>query len=645
MAEIRRNVLLALVAGWAVLLLLHAGTRVSGLAARWPTVHADDAKRAEIESGNAELHAFFSLAARSVPAGSRLLVLAYDPQRDDTFEYYRAEYELFPTWSWFAPIGFAPTGAARFTLPVDPAFLNLVRTKELTLAAVWNKLLPAKSRVYALAANADGKLVFSPAAPKTDPLPAALFAVRHPWGWPAGLAALVALGWLFNAVTGLAAPFGADLPARAALALLTGSGLTVFGMVVTGLAGVRWSVATCLLPWALLPAGWAWIRRRGVPSTPAPVPAAEPLGVWNIGGLALVGAAGALAAAEAALPMSAWSNWDAWAIWNLKAKAFWLAGGFPKEFLQEPLFDFMHPDYPPGLPMLQAFLGSCAGGLHESLLRGLSVAFYLMLAALLARLLLELGAGRWRWLLAGLFVFVPKVLEQASSGYADLVVSGFLVGALVFLVRALRGDSPPWTVGLMCGLAALLKNEGLVMGAGCIGLLGLHVLRRRLPWKAVAVAAACFGVLVLPWRAVNKGWNLNSTFKVDTDRMQNNLPEQGPVILKAAVLEAAGIPLTMPMLTGRGPVTTEGWGTHLRDSWLLLWYAVAAGLVLGATRLLRSPAPELAALLALQLAATWAVYLGAQYNVVWLCLTSLDRLLLQVAPLAFALAAGVVLGR
>src|SRR6185503_4370161 len=165
----------------------------------------------------------------------------------------------------------------------------------------------------------------------------------------------------------------------------------------------------------------------------------------NAVGVALVAASVVLAVIEAAMPMSAWGNWDAWAIWNLKAKAFWFARAVPRDFLQEPLFNFMHPDYPPGLPLLQAFLGYYAGGLHESLLRGLSVLFHLMLATMLARLLGDLGVGRYRWLLAGCYACIPKVLDQASSGYADLLLSSALAGSLVCIVRAMRGVAPAWT--------------------------------------------------------------------------------------------------------------------------------------------------------------------------------------------------------
>jgi len=645
MVALKRNTAMTLAVAWAILLGAHLWGRLAGLKDHWPKIFVDARAKAEIESGNPEYHAFLGTVAGAIPPGSRLLLMVYDPHREDLFEYYRSEYELFPTWVWFTPVGFVPTGKKQFVLPVDPKFLELVRAKGLSLAAVWNRVEPAKSGVYSLDATRDGRLAFAPPpAPVSSSAPADVFTVRHGWGWALGLIALVLTGWWFNAVAGLAAPFADDRPTQLALSLFTGSGLTVASMFLLALVGVRWNIVTCLLVWVLV-AVWQGLLRRSIPA-PAERQSrvAEPFGTANWIGVAMVIGSVLLAIADAAMPVSAWGNWDAWAIWNLKAKAFWYAGGFPKAFLQEPLFVFMHPDYPPGLPMLQAFLGYCAGGIDENLLRGLSVAYHLMLAALLARLLLELGVRRGRWLVTGVYVLIPKVLEQASSGYADLPLSGALIGALIFLVRVLNGTSPAWTVGLTCGLATLLKGEGLVLAAGGSVLLGLAALRNRATWRGVGAAILLMGLFAAPWRAVIHAWSLDATFKIDLERLENNLPDQGPTILKAALLEASGIPLTGPLLTGRDPISTAGWWTHLRDSWLPLWYVVAAGLVLGASRLLTSPFPELTFLLALQLGAAWAVYLGAQYDVIWICLTSLDRLLLQAAPLAAAIAAGAVLG-
>jgi hypothetical protein len=639
----RRAVAGGLALAWGLLLAAHLSGRIGRLAGHWPRLRAGAAERAAIESGNPAFHAYLVSVARVVPAGSGLLFLAYDPRRGDRYESMRAAYELYPTRVRFVPVRVPLSARRRSVLPPDDEIGDLVRRDGTTLAAIWNRADPAGSGVASVALAPGGRLRLSPLAQETSaPAPAPPTplagpgAAVHPWGWPAGLLVVLGLGWAFNGLSGLAAPFAGDMPARLALAWLTGSGLTEAGMLAASLAGIPWSVPVCLAPWIAIAAWWGVRRRRRaqvrVPSLPPPGPLSRAGGV-------LVAASALLAACEAALPMPAWDNWDAWATWNFKAKAFWLAHGIPRTFLQDALFGETHPDYPPGVPLLQTFLGYCAGGLDERLLRAVSVAFFLMLAALLARLLLELGAGRWRWLAAGLFGCVPNVLDQASNGYVDLALAGAMTGAVLLLVRALQGQSPPWTVGLACGLAALIKPEGVVLGIGCLGLLVLRAWRTRTARKGTWLAVACAAGLMLPWPAAVRIWHLSPTFRVEPARVLADPGSRVPAIAGAVAGEMAGLPLE-PLLTGRGSIGLRDWWVRVRDGWTLLWIVVAAALAAGARRLAAAPAAgALGALLVLQLGVLVIVFLGSQYDLTFILLTALDRHLLQLAPLAVALAA------
>jgi hypothetical protein len=451
---------------------------------------------------------------------------------------------------------------------------------------------------------------------------------------------------------GLAAHCRGSLTVRLALAWLLGSGPTAFWMLLVSLAGIRWNLPVILLPWAGVVAAWGFRRLRpgaGV-SASAETPTVPASGTggslppWvGPAGQALIGIAVVLACVEALIPLSAWGNWDAWAIWNLKVRAFWTAGGLPKPFLLELRYDFSHPDYPPGMPLLQTFLAYWAGGVSETLLRCAAPLYHLALVWLMAGLLRELGLKEERWLLAGAYAIMPRVFEQAHTGYSDLPLAAAATAALLFLVRATRGEAPPWTVALFCGIAGLIKGEGLILSAGCGALIGVWWLAGRTGSKQALAAWALMFALLAPWRGVVAGWGLKPTFEISGSRLLTQAPMYIPYIVKADALEAFGPELTVPRMRETGPLDPLDIASRQRRTWAGFWYFVAAAIVVGSwPALVRPVGASLAALLLLQFASTWAVTLGAQYEVIWVLVTSVDRMLLQVSPVAFAVAGACV---
>jgi hypothetical protein len=96
----------------------------------------------------------------------------------------------------------------------------------------------------------------------------------------------------------------------------------------------------------------------------------------------------------------------------------------------------------------------------------------------------------------------------------------------------------------------------------------------------------------------------------------------------------------------------EQWFVHLRGTWLFLWYGVLLAAVLGFSRWRDRPVLRWLALVpVMQAAAYTAVYAAStvepqanQQGLAWHITTSLDRLLLQLAPSVFAIAAAAWLG-
>jgi 4-amino-4-deoxy-L-arabinose transferase-like glycosyltransferase len=302
--------------------------------------------------------------------------------------------------------------------------------------------------------------------------------------------------------------------------------------------------------------------------------------------------------------------------------------------------------------MVQSFLAMWAGGMDERLLRALSPFYLFSLGTVVAFLLAELGAGRFRWLLAAILLTIPKVLEQASNGYADLPVTCGMTVCLALLALAWRGANVGWAVGLAGGLAAIHKDEGLIWSAAAILLMAVWAWRKRVRWSHVAVAVLLLAVLAGPWKSVTGSLGLKpNDYSTNIPRLAGFLPERAPMVLTGVVLETLGPGVTMDGVMGRQIWGMEQWFVHLRGTWLFLWYGVLLATILGFSRWRDRPLLRWLALVpAMQAAAYTAVYAASTVEpqglqgVAWHITTSLDRLLLQLAPAVFALAAAAWLG-
>jgi hypothetical protein len=597
---------------WATLLVPGLVNRVSVLVRESPNISLSADKVAEAQSGNAGYHAFLGRVGAAFPAAADILFLSGGQGQDDLFLFYRACYELYPSRIWYVPVPAAPPKGRTLTLAVDSSIANLVSARSVRAAAYASKDDFSAGGAYSLMLTKAGKLKFDLVAPPAGPVPSPAGPSRR-WGWPLALCFVVAAGFLVNSLTGFGRGFRGDIPGAASAALFTGAGFLALEMIAFWYLGISWRPRLLAAPWLLGAAawGWRWYNRPKDPAEAAwcPEPGLWPLPGWvAAAGVALIVLSAAINLLAVAIPISAWSNWDTWAIWNLKVRAFTHAGGIPKEFLGLKLYDFSHPDYPPLLPLLQTFLTYCAGGMDERLLRLTSAVFHLGLVLLCASLAGELGLGRARWLVGALVGLLPKFLEQASSGYADLLVAGALVSCGLAFIRTVRGKQAAWTIGFAGGIAALVKNEGLLFTGGLMLALLVLVAFRRLRWQSWVFAGIIFAALGGPWNVMTRAY---------------------------------GWPGTLTGLRGVEPFETGKWLSRLRDSWLFLWYAVILGLAAGAVRLAKPEFWGVWGAILIQLAVVGSVYVASQYQMVWLLVTSLDRIFLQVSPLAFTLACGM----
>ena len=319
-------------------------------------------------------------------------------------------------------------------------------------------------------------------------------------------------------------------------------------------------------------------------------------------------------------------GWDARAIWNLRARFLFRSGdGWRGAF--DAVFD--HTDYPLLVPAALArcwtFLGS------DPAWPGACLGFACT-AATVALVTTAIAAER-RWslgLLAGMVLLgTVRMLRWGALQYADVPLAFFFL-ATVWLIgchdeqRLARGGraagGPLVLAGLMMGLAAWTKNEGLVFAAT---VLVVHPILRglQLGWKQslrdglfmLAGASPLLLVLLL--------------FKAQVGATNDLVGSLGLAETTGRLLDPA-----RHLAIGRAFVAGGFQVAHVFTAIVPLCF-----LLLGSRRQTSADRHHhrfAAVVLGLMLAAYYLAYLTTPYELSWHLSTSVDRLLVQLWPTA-----------
>ncbi|MDF1800382.1 MAG: hypothetical protein P1V81_14485 [Planctomycetota bacterium] len=515
------------------------------------------------------------------------------------------------------------------------------------------------------------------------------------------LAVALLAGHLVLGLTGAFA--GRGQLERQALAALAGLSVLAFLVTLLGLAGplsagAAWSLTVALAAggaWGL----WRQLRSRAPGPTPATGarPGASPMELVGIG-LVLAFSAFTVFYASS-MPVHIF---DPIYHFAYKGKLLLHEGLLMESWtdVEGPIGRVItHPDYPPGVGALEAFLGALAGGFDEDATRPLFALFVLATTAVLwsglrraGRLAAVTGTLLWSTmpflfysrlphpeLGKGIFgLFAGPAAGEARfgstggqdkwsmpdgwtlDGAGDLPLAALFSVGMLLLVTHLhrapaarrRGDLV--LAGLLLGGSALMKNEGLALLPIAALALGLaELLRSRLVPRVkllpgvVAIGTALLVALVVagPWLAV----------RGDVPTIGEDYPSR---LSPAGLAEAWGS--TQPILTdveGEEPavrrvpaIVLTGFTDALVSvprfglAWLLFGAALVLAL-LRPRRLATSPALP-AALAVLGAFALYAlVLLVTPWNLSHLFKTAIpDRLIFHVAPLAVFAAALLLTG-
>jgi hypothetical protein len=296
--------------------------------------------------------------------------------------------------------------------------------------------------------------------------------------------------------------------------------------------------------------------------------------------------------------------WDAVDLWNLRAVGF-LRGG-----LDATLATARHADYPLLLPLAIAHAWAWTGQ-QEIVPVAVAVVFAACSVGILRGASARMGGARASAIVTIVLLASPLWAFQAASQRADVPLSCFVLGTAAALALHARSREPRLLVlaGVQLGCALWTKNEGLLFAlavtAAWLATSGRS--ERRSAWR-IALGAAPFALALLHHKL---------TCGATTD-----------------------------LIAGQGALTWERLGDA--DRWLATAAAFARegafeAIVAGAlfVILARDPgggAPSGASFvwitLALVLAGDFAVYVLTPRDLAWHLTSSLDRVLLQIWPLA-----------
>jgi len=438
----------------------------------------------------------------------------------------------------------------------------------------------------------------------------------------------LAIGWLLPVLTA-AFLVSAVSPPRstatqcfnAAIAVGLGLGLGSCGLylwlALGGVVGRRYLVveSVILIPIAVVLAVVAVRRRRSSRPTSDLDPqlgGRRPL-VLAFVAIAIVSLVAVIATAQA------WPHgqWDAFAIWNMHARFLYRAGEHWKDCFADPMA-WTHPDYPLLLPAAVSRSWCVLGTDSTGAAAALSIIFAVCLVATMVAAVTAIR-DRTLGLLAGLSLLATdSFLRQAAAQYADIPLSLYMLGA-VALVSVGLNSTPASTgcfflAGLASGLAAWMKNEGLLFVVCLSAVLAVLTLRRDRTGcglgRILAFALGLLPVLALlfhfkltyaPSNDLVRGWDASSLLARIRDPARH--VQVGRYLGYKLVTFSTGIMITL----------------------------VVCGFLLGRRRNGRAALPL--AVFLLMLCGYYFVYVVTPVDLAWHLEHSARRLLLQVYPI------------
>lgn len=315
-------------------------------------------------------------------------------------------------------------------------------------------------------------------------------------------------------------------------------------------------------------------------------------------------------------------EWDAFAIWGFKAKVVAHEALRPiPAYFHDLSLSYSHLDYPLMIPFLTAGAYAAMGTVDDQTGKLVSVFLGVLLVPLV-----YLGL-RWKLrrlpaaCLSAILAMLPVVFRYEGVGCADLPLTVFYAGSILYVVRWIDGRQGRDLVLaiLFSAFAAFTKNEGAVLalinGVVILGF-GLGSARRRAR-KGAAVFFASLLAVDAPWLI----WSRS---------LPRTHEDYGAKLLSSAIV--THLPRLKEIIPAMLAQAAEF------QTWGLLWILLGAMALLGWRAFARPYVLALWVLLALHLMAYVVVYSVTPWHLATLMPMTMDRLLLHTVPAVIFLA-------
>jgi len=281
---------------------------------------------------------------------------------------------------------------------------------------------------------------------------------------------------------------GRPLLERLALSYLIGAGAVTLLMFALALLKIKFNIWLICLPWLIL-SPLCFTSKVKLPRLPK-LSVGEGLITCALG-LKLF-----YVFYEALIkPVTGWD-----ALWNFsfRAKVFFFERGIP--------LDRSHPyflgggmrQYPPHLPLLEAWTYISQGAWNDAAMKIIFPLYFLALLIVFYYCLRREKSRRQSLFFTFLLSSLPLLTYHAAMEYADFIVGGYFLAAVVYLYQFIK-ENDSRILMLSAVLAALgpwVKDEGQIFFFICLLVL---MVARRFNWKYLLTYLSPYVILIGPW--------------------------------------------------------------------------------------------------------------------------------------------------
>ncbi len=201
--------------------------------------------------------------------------------------------------------------------------------------------------------------------------------------------------------------------------------------------------------------------------------------------------------------------WDALTCWNYKAKVIYFTGLIDLDPGSESFLgggDPQYHNYPLAPSLFRVWTALVMGGWHENYIQMHSFILLACLLLLVFNCLQEYTSLFVSVLSCYILVSIPLVSVHASSGYVDIIISYYITGSFILLMKWFfaKKDSILIVSAAFMAIAVFTKNEGLVLYLPSSLVVFFYYLHRtpmefEKKVKSIILYGATVSILTAPW--------------------------------------------------------------------------------------------------------------------------------------------------